>query len=79
MDHQVIHRPETLKELERFVAVRVDCTESGGAGEKLLKQYGFPGLPSYAFYDTQGHPMKDLGFSGPKPLAEFLELLRSVR
>jgi thiol:disulfide interchange protein DsbD len=79
MDRHVLHHPDALRELERFVPIKVDCTKGGGPGEKLLREHGFPGLPSYAFYDSQGNLLKDRGFTGEKPLGEFLELLRSIR
>jgi len=79
MDRTVIHHAEVLPELERFVPIKVDCTEGDGPGDRLLKQYGFPGLPSYAFYDSQGNLFTEGGFTGEKSVKEFLELLRSIR
>jgi thioredoxin:protein disulfide reductase len=77
LDHNTWSDPEVRRELERFVAVKLDLTASNEANRAKLASYGVPGLPTVIFYDASGR--EATRFFGFKPPREVLDLMRRVR
>lgn len=75
----MLHQPELQKVLERFTVIKVDVSISGGPEEKFMSgELGLPGVPSLAFYDSQGRYLKDSAISGVPDRNELVELLKKV-
>ncbi|MGI8906197.1 MAG: protein-disulfide reductase DsbD family protein [Candidatus Sumerlaeaceae bacterium] len=67
------------EELQKFVKVRIDCTEASDATDALQKKYGSTSLPTVAFIGKDGKWKKDLTlFTFEKP-DKFLERLKKVQ
>jgi len=85
MDATVFKDPAVLKELERFVAIKVDCTRPDSPGAVLKNsRWREPSMPLYAFYAApvpsweEGGippPTKSVGYTDAKT---FLEILRAI-
>lgn len=76
LDHKTWSDPEVRRELDRFVAVKLDLTAKNETNQAKLTTYGVPGLPTVIFFDASGREVTR--FFGFKPPQEVLELMRSV-
>jgi thioredoxin:protein disulfide reductase len=76
LDHQTRSDPEVRRELERFVAVKLDLTAKNEVNQTKLATYGVPGLPTVIFIDASGREVTR--FFGFKPPREVLDLMRRV-
>jgi thiol:disulfide interchange protein DsbD len=76
LDHKTWSDPEVRRELERFVAVKLDLTAKNEANQAKLATYGVPGLPTVIFFDASGREMTR--FFGFKPPRDVLDLMRKV-
>jgi thiol:disulfide interchange protein DsbD len=79
MERDISAAPDVMRELERFVTIKIDVSED--QGEWLLtEKYGFKGVPALAFYDSQGNYLKGLALSGYNfTMRELLQILRKIR
>jgi thioredoxin-related protein len=62
-----------LRELGRFVAVKIDDKKS-----QLVERYGGHGLPYVVFYNSTGEPQPDRNQSGYVKPDEFVKILKQV-
>lgn len=76
LDRETWSDPTVQRELERFVAIKLDLTAKNEANSSKLANYGIPGLPTVILFDASGREVTR--FFGFKPPREVLELLRSV-
>jgi thioredoxin:protein disulfide reductase len=76
LDRETWSDPEIRRELERFVAVKLDLTASSDANKAKLASYGVPGLPTVIIFDASGREVTR--FFGFKPPREVLDLLRKA-
>lgn len=69
--------PEVIRELKRFVNIKIDCTNTDDPEVKqILAKYNVVGLPTIVFINKDGTIARDktiTGFVNPK---EFLQVLR---
>jgi thioredoxin:protein disulfide reductase len=69
--------PAVIRELQRFVTIKIDCTNVDDPGVKqLLSKYGVVGLPTMVFVNRDGTIAEDktiIGFVTPN---EFLAVLK---
>ena len=81
LDSHTYSDPQVARELDRFVAVKIDCTASAENEklEKLMERYGAMDLPTVRFVDSRGRLLEQpvlKGFVGPEKM---LELLQGIR
>jgi thiol:disulfide interchange protein DsbD len=76
LDHKTWSDPEVRRELERFVAVKLDLTAKNDVNQAKLATYGVPGLPTVIFFDASGREVTR--FFGFKPPRQVLDLMRRV-
>ena len=71
--------PEVIKELKRFVNIKIDCTNTNDPDTKRLwSKYGIVGLPTIVFIGKDGNIVKDKTVTGFVNPQEFLSILRSL-
>jgi thioredoxin:protein disulfide reductase len=78
LDKKTFSDPAVSQELERFVAVKVDCTNSVDDEklQKLMEDYGAMDLPTIRFIDKNGKLLDKpvvKGFVNPKQMRSILE------
>ncbi|MBI3074485.1 MAG: sulfite exporter TauE/SafE family protein [Deltaproteobacteria bacterium] len=79
MDVEVFANAAVVKELERFIVVKVDSTDDEHPSVKALwKKYGVTGLPTLAFIDSTGRIVHEKKRSGAAKAGAVLAILRSV-
>ena len=76
LDHKTWSDPEVRRELERFVAVKLDLTAKNDVNQAKLATYGVPGLPTVIFLDASGREVSR--FFGFKPPRDVLGMMRQV-
>ena len=52
--------PTVIEETKRFIAIKVDNTNSTPLGDKALKDFGVVSLPTFIFIDSNGKVVEDL-------------------
>ncbi len=71
--------PEVIKELKKFVNIKIDCTNTNDPKIKQLwEKYGIVGLPTIAFINKDGTVVSDKTITGFVNAEEFLRSLRSL-
>ena len=71
--------PEVMKELKKFVNIKIDCTNTSDPKIKQLwEKYGIVGLPTIAFINKDGFVARDKTITGFVDAEEFLRILRSL-
>ncbi|MEK7705468.1 MAG: thioredoxin family protein, partial [Myxococcota bacterium] len=66
-------------EAKRFVAIKIDATETNDEIDRLFALYDIRGLPAVIFIDAQGNVLEDPRVSGFVPADRFLSLMHKVR
>lgn len=62
------------KELNRFVAVKLDLTKSGPETSKIQRQYGIIGLPLVGLFESNGKELfRFEGYKSPREVIDILE------
>ena len=79
IDKNTFSSQNVLSELQRFVLLKIDCTDSNDDDVKrLLKKYDVVGLPSILFVHSDGNIDKQkriTSYIGPD---DFFEILRTI-
>ena len=71
--------PEVMKELKKFVNIKIDCTNTNDPKIKQLwEKYEIIGLPTIAFINKDGFVARDKTITGFVDAEEFLRILRSM-
>src|SRR3989304_6311927 len=71
--------PEVMKELKKFVNIKIDCTNTNDPKIKQLwEKYGIVGLPTIVFINKDGFVARDKTITGFVDAEEFLRILRSL-
>ena len=71
--------PEVMKELKKFVNIKIDCTNTNDPKIKQLwEKYGIVGLPTIVFINKDGTIASDKTITGFINAEEFLRSLRSL-
>ena len=71
--------PEVIKELKKFVNIKIDCTNTNDPKVKQLwEKYGIVGLPTIVFINKEGTIASDKTITGFVNAEEFLRSLRSL-
>jgi len=70
--------PAVLKEMERFVVIKVDMTRPQPRDRQLKADYALVGLPVVAFHGRDGALLDQPRVTGFVPAEKFLEVLRQV-
>ncbi|HHT9146969.1 MAG TPA: protein-disulfide reductase DsbD family protein, partial [Candidatus Wunengus sp. YC61] len=71
--------PEVMKELKKFVNIKIDCTNTNDLKIKQLwEKYGIVGLPTIVFINKDGVIASDKTITGFANAEEFLSVLRSL-
>ena len=71
--------PEVMKELKKFVNIKIDCTNTNDPKIKQLwEKYGIVGLPTIVFINKDGTIASDKTITGFVNAEEFLRSLRSL-
>ena len=71
--------PEVMKELKKFVNIKIDCTNTNDPKIKQLwEKYGIVGLPTIVFINKEGTIASDKTITGFINAEEFLRSLRSL-
>jgi len=59
LEHKTFTTPQFAAAAERFVLVRIDCTELTDPISALWERYGIQGLPNVVFVDSTGRALAD--------------------
>lgn len=79
LENFVFTNPAVIKELRKFVRLRVDATDMmAPAVQEVVEQYRVFGLPMIVFLDENGQEVEAARVAGYLPPAEFLESLEMV-
>ncbi|MBI5149926.1 MAG: thioredoxin family protein [Candidatus Omnitrophica bacterium] len=79
LENFVFTNPAVIKELKKFVRLRVDATDMmAPAVQEAVEQYRVFGLPMIVFLDENGQEAEDARVAGYLPPAEFLKSLGLV-
>ncbi|HCI43994.1 MAG TPA: hypothetical protein DE315_00460 [Candidatus Omnitrophica bacterium] len=79
LENFVFTNPTVIKELKKFVRLRVDATDMmAPAVQEVVEQYRVFGLPVIVFLDGNGREADDARVAGYIPPAEFLKSLELV-
>ena len=79
LENFVFTNPSVIKELRKFVRLRVDATDMmAPAVQQVVEQYRVFGLPMIVFLDENGQEVEDARVVGYIPPAEFLKSLELV-
>ena len=71
--------PEVMKELKKFVNIKIDCTNTSDPKIKQLwEKYGIVGLPTIAFINKDGTIVSDKTITGFVDAKEFLHILQGL-
>lgn len=80
LDEYTFSHQEVRGEAARFVAMKVDLTQSGSDEVKsLMQQFQIHGVPTILLVDKNGQPRDDLRFEGFIPASTLAEAMRKVR
>jgi thiol:disulfide interchange protein DsbD len=69
--------PSVRRELERFVALKIDATTETAASTAAFEKYGVLGMPTVVFIDSRGREMP-ARITGAVPATEMLKWLGAV-
>ena len=79
LENFVFTNPTVIKELKKFVRLRVDATDMmAPAVQEVVEQYRVFGLPMIVFLDENGLEVEDARVAGYLPPTEFLKSLELV-
>mgnify|MGYP001614984613 FL=1 len=71
--------PEAIKELKKFVNIKIDCTNTSDPKIKQLwEKYGIVGLPTITFINKDGTVVSDKTITGFVDAEEFLRILKNL-
>jgi len=79
LDKVTFNNPAVQEELERFVLVKIDMTNSTEKSKLLEKKYNIKGLPLVSFHDSSGDLLSEprvVSFVQPD---EFLKVLKKIK
>jgi thiol:disulfide interchange protein DsbD len=79
LDRETYVAPKVADEAKRFVAIKVDATDSTDALDALFERFGVKGLPTVAFVGSDGQILPSPRVTGFMEPAAFLGQLRQVR
>ncbi len=80
LEHETFPDPAVVEEAKRFVAARVDCTDSEAPAVKALwRKYGVVGLPTIVFIDSSGKRVVDQTVTEFVRAPELLKRMRAVK
>jgi thiol:disulfide interchange protein DsbD len=80
LDRTTLVDPDVVKEAQRFVAIKVDCTYASSAEVSQLKaRYKIVGAPTIIFLDSKGQWLEDKTVNGYIVASELLARMRSVQ
>lgn len=79
LEKHVFNNPEVIREADRFLPVRVDCTDrEAGECAKMEARYSIPGFPSVFFFSSEGEFLQQETITGEVSSAEFIAKLRTI-
>jgi thiol:disulfide interchange protein DsbD len=79
IESEIFKNPDFLKAAERFIKIKLDCTDSSGEGALIKNQkYKSPYMPYIIFYDGTGNKT-EFEIRGYTSLKEILDILEKVR
>ena len=71
--------PEVMKELKKFVNIKIDCTNTNDPKIKQIwEKYRIVGLPTIVFINKDGTVASDKTITGFASAEEFLGVLKSL-
>lgn len=76
LDRNTYTAPDVVEQASRFVTVRIDVTNAGGATEDLARRFGVVGLPTVIFVSSRGAVLASSTVLG---LADAATLSRTLR
>ena len=76
MEQTTFQDKRVIKELGRFVAIKVDLTKITTEGRAAADKYGVVGLPTFVFINRQGQEVIRPGYQPP---SRFLQILESTK
>ncbi|MFQ5862277.1 MAG: protein-disulfide reductase DsbD family protein [Candidatus Brocadiales bacterium] len=80
MDAKTWANEDVIREAKRFVAIKLDCSESDSPYNKLrIERFKSFAMPFMAFFDSEGNYLEDYaleGYTGPK---KFLEIAKAIK
>jgi thiol:disulfide interchange protein DsbD len=80
LDETTYADPQVVREAQRFVTVKIDCTDSSSpAVKELLARYGVVGLPTIVFIDSKGQWQREKTVNKYISAAELLAIMRGVQ
>lgn len=79
LEHKTFTAAEFAKAAERFVLVRVDCTELTDEISALWERYGIQGLPNIVFVDSTGRALTEPRVTTFLPVQQFVAEMAKVR
>jgi len=74
LEHKTFSQAEVIQELQKFIPIRVDCTNARDAEvKKVQSEYGIKGLPTVLILDSEGFEMaRVVSFLPPPAFIKFL-------
>lgn len=78
LERRTFPDPDVEKALEKFVKVKIDCTDDTEETQALQKKYNSVSLPTVVFIGADGEWQEDLTLLDFEAPAEFLERLAKV-
>ncbi|HBC74496.1 MAG TPA: hypothetical protein DC017_06505 [Candidatus Wallbacteria bacterium] len=79
IESEIFKNPDFLKAAERFIKIKLDCTDSSGEGASIKNQkYKSPYMPYIIFYDGAGNKT-EFEIRGYASLKEVLEILGRIK
>jgi len=76
MERTTLRDRRVIKELDRFVAIKVDVTRNTPQGQAAAEKYRIVGIPAFIFIDSKGNQTTHVGYRRPDA---FLRILESIR
>lgn len=79
IESEIFKNPEFIKAAERFIKIKLDCTDSSGEGASIKnRKYKSPYMPYIIFYDGAGNKT-EFEIRGYASLKEVLEILGRIK
>ena len=79
MEHDIFKNPDFIIQSERFVKVKLDCTNPSNPGAIIKKEkYHSPYMPYVIFYDS-AHNKISKEIQGYTDLKEFLQIIKDIK
>jgi thioredoxin:protein disulfide reductase len=79
LDSRTFSNRHVAAELDRFVRIKADVTQSNASTSALLQKFGVIGPPTVIFVDANGRELRDLRLVGFEKPEEFVKRLQRVR